>query len=169
MVKRGYRTSRRGLLATIASYSLVLLMIVGSGHAQACPLINKTVQITVNEHVLTAELAADRASHLCGLAFRIDLPPDHGMLFVYSRDQIAGFWMKDTSIPLSIAFLDHAGRILEIHDMAPLDTTRLYISRSPIRYALEVNQGWFTETGIEVGDRLEFGLNPHFSPDTSTE
>ena len=142
--------------AAIASCCLALALIVSSIHVVACPVANNTIQITANEHVLTAEIAADRASHLCGLAFRNDLPSDYGMLFVYARDQIVGFWMQNTFIPLSIAFLDRDGRILEIHDMEPLDSTRRYISRSPVRYALEVRQGWFADNGIKVGDRLEF-------------
>ena len=156
MAQCRYSATGRSHLAAIATYCLASLMIVCSSHALACPIFNKTLQITANDHVLTAELATDPASHLCGLAFRNDLPRDHGMLFVYARDQFVGFWMKDTSIPLSIAFLDRDGRILEIHDMDPLDSTRRYISRSPVRFALEVNRGWFTDNGIGVGDSLEF-------------
>ncbi|NNJ97802.1 MAG: DUF192 domain-containing protein [Gammaproteobacteria bacterium] len=147
---------RASYRVAITTCCLVSLIIVRSIDALACPIINKIIPITANEHVLTAEIAANRVSHQCGLAFRTDLPDDHGMLFVYARDRIVSFWMKDTSIPLSIAFLDRDGRILEIHDMYPLDSTRYYFSKSPVRYALEVNQGWFSDNGIEVGDRLEF-------------
>jgi hypothetical protein len=111
-----------------------------------------------NGHTLTAEVAADRAGHMCGLAFRNGLPADRGMLFAYAQEQIIGFWMKNTFIHLTIAFLDGDGRILEIHDMDPRDPGRRYISRLPARYALEVNQGWFADNGIEVGDRIEFDL-----------
>lgn len=159
MAQCGHFASRRNHLATIANCCLALALITSSIRVFACPVDNKTIRITANEHILTAEIAADRASHLCGLAFRHDLPSDYGMLFVYARDQTVGFWMKDTFIPLSIAFLDRDGRILEIHDMDPMDPTRRYTSRSPVRFALEVNRGWFTGKGIGVGDRLEFDWN----------
>ena len=66
--------------------------------------------------------------------------------------------MKDTHIPLSIAFLDDSGLILSIHHMAPMQTDERYRSLQPVRYALEVNQGWFAEHGISVGDMLEMKL-----------
>ena len=66
--------------------------------------------------------------------------------------------MKNTFIPLSIAFLDNAGNVLEIHDMDPAYPTRRYTSKLPARYALEVNKGWFSEKGIKVHDRVEFDL-----------
>jgi uncharacterized membrane protein (UPF0127 family) len=79
------------------------------------------------------------------------------MLFVFERDQILSFWMKDTLIPLSIAYISHGGQILEIHDMKPLNQTPIYSSRSA-RYALEVPQGWFTKAGINLGDSLLLDL-----------
>ena len=126
---------------------------------QACPVVNEHIHITTNGHSLTAELAANSASHLCGLAFRDNLPVNHGMLFVYPRQQILSFWMKNTFIPLSIAFLDGAGNIREIHDMDPAYPTRRYTSKLPARYALEVKKGWFSDKGIKVGDRVEFDLS----------
>jgi uncharacterized membrane protein (UPF0127 family) len=132
--------------------------LISSGQVQACPVANEHILITVNGHALTAELAANGASHVCGLAFRDSLPADRGMLFVYPRDQILSFWMKNTFIPLSIAFLDSAGNILEIHSMDPSNPTRRFNSKSPARYALEVNKGWFSEKKIQVYDRVEFDL-----------
>jgi uncharacterized membrane protein (UPF0127 family) len=136
-----------------------LLPLVHLNPGQACPVDNKHIEITVNGHALTAEVAADITSHMCGLAFRHALPPDHGMLFAYAEDQIIGFWMKNTFIHLSIAFLDADGKILEIHKMDPLEPTRPYISKSPARYALEVNQGWYSENGIDLGDSVVFDLH----------
>lgn len=136
----------------------LLLLLASSSQGQACPVANRFIHITTNGHALTAEVAANRAGHMCGLAFRHDLPTNHGMLFAYAQDQIIGFWMKDTFIHLSIAFLDADGKIIEIHVMDPLDPARRYISKSPARYALEVNQGWFVDHGIKLGDRVEFDL-----------
>ena len=136
--------------------TLLLLADISSG--QACPVANKFIQITANGHTLATEVAATRTSRRCGLAFRHSLPADHGMLFAYPQDQIVAFWMKNTRIPLSIAFLDGDGRILETHDMDPSDPARRYTSKVPARYALEVNQGWFYDKKVKVGDRIEFDL-----------
>ena len=143
---------------TVFKYcNLLLLVHVNSG--QACPVENKHIEITVNGHTLVTEFAANLDSHMCGLAFRHILPADQGMLFAYAQDQIIGFWMKNTFITLSIAFLDVDGEILEIHNMDPDDPTHHYISRLPARYALEVNQGWFDKNGVVIGDRAEFDLD----------
>lgn len=81
------------------------------------------------------------------------------MLFVYAQNQIIGFWMKDTYVHLSIAFLDADGMVLEIHDMGPRDPARRYISKLHARYALvEVNRGWFIRNGIEVGKMIDLDL-----------
>jgi len=136
-----------------------VLALAGINPLQACPVDNKHIEITVNGHAVIAEVAADLESHMCGLAFRDDLPADHGMLFAYAQDQIVGFWMKNTFIPLSIAFLDVDGKILEIHNMYPNDSTRRFISIVPARYALEVNQGWFKKNHIVIGDRAKFDLH----------
>jgi len=88
-----------------------------------------------------------------GLMNRESLPEDAGMLFVWPEDTASGFWMKDTVIPLSIAFIDAGGKIVGIQDMQPLDET-LHHSPSPYRYAVEANQGWFAERGIAVGDSV---------------
>jgi uncharacterized membrane protein (UPF0127 family) len=91
-----------------------------------------------------------------GLMFTEHLPPDEGMLFVFDREKILHFWMKNTPIPLSVAFIDKRGRILEIQEMRPLDEQVSYTSRQPAIYALEMNAGWFQEQGVEVGDEVKF-------------
>ena len=145
-------------LLSVFSYStLLILACVNPG--QACPVDNKQIEMIINGHILTAEVAENLESHMCGLAFRDDLPADHGMLFAYAKDQVIGFWMKDTFIGLSIAFLDAGGRIVELHDMKPNNSTLRYISKVPVRYALEVKQGWFNKNGIVIGDRVEFDLH----------
>jgi uncharacterized membrane protein (UPF0127 family) len=101
--------------------------------------------ITVN-----AELARTGEEQRVGLMFRKKLADGEGMLFIYERDQILSFWMKDTLIPLSIAFISHDGRIIEIRDMQPQSLQSVKSSRS-VRYALEAPQGWFTRAGIAPG------------------
>jgi uncharacterized membrane protein (UPF0127 family) len=85
--------------------------------------------------------------------FRTSLAEGRGMLFVFDRDQIMSFWMRNTRIPLSIAYIRSDGGILEIRDMRPLDESLVRSSRS-VRYALEVPQGWFDRVGVKAGDRL---------------
>jgi len=85
--------------------------------------------------------------------FRKNLPDGEGMLFVYERDQVLSFWMKNTYIPLSIAFIASDGRIVDIKDMYPHDESSVLSSRS-VRYALEVPQGWFSRAGVRHGDIL---------------
>ena len=103
---------------------------------------------------ITAEIARTEQERSNGLMHRKKLPDGKGMLFVFERDQQLSFWMKNTFIPLSIAFISSDGRIVEIKDMQPHDLNSVKSSRS-VRYALEVPQGWFTRAGVKVGDRLK--------------
>lgn len=86
--------------------------------------------------------------------FREHMPESHGMLFVWPGDQVVAMWMKNTLIPLSVAFIDHDLRVLNIADMEPR-SLELHPSRGPARFALEVNQGWFDRHGVEAGARIE--------------
>lgn len=126
-----------------------------AGTASACPFELPTASVSVNGHRLIVELAATHQSRACGLSRRLVLEDNHGMLFVYPGPDPRTFWMKDTWIPLSIAFLDDAGTIINIEMMSPGQTEERYYSRMPAVYALEVNQGWFRLHGIKAGDRVE--------------
>ena len=102
------------------------------------------------------EIADDDAERARGLMHRTALAEDRGMLFDFEGEQELSFWMRNTFIPLSIAFMDSEGRIVDIQDMKPLDDDPpSYESAEPAQYALEVNQGFFEERGVEVGDRAE--------------
>ena len=102
------------------------------------------------------EVADDTDEMAKGLMGRTALAEDAGMLFVYPEERELSFWMKDTLIPLSIAFMGSDGRIVDIQDMKALDDEPPhYESVEPARYALEVNEGFFDERGVEVGDRAE--------------
>ena len=85
---------------------------------------------------------------------RFSLKPDHGMLFVFDAPQPLAFWMRNTYVPLSIAFIDADGRILNIDDMAPR-TDGTHPSKGLALYALEMKKGWFADRGIRAGDRVE--------------
>jgi uncharacterized membrane protein (UPF0127 family) len=102
------------------------------------------------------EIADDLPEQTRGLMERTALAEDRGMLFVYSDEEVRSFWMKNTLIPLSIAYMDSDGRIVDLQDMKPLDDDPPhYVSAEPARYALEVNRGFFEEHGVKVGDRAE--------------
>ena len=103
--------------------------------------------------MVKAEIARTREERAQGLMHRKKLPDGEGMLFVFERDEVQSFWMKNTLIPLSIAYIASNGRIIEIKDMYPLDESPVP-SRVPVRYALEVPQGWFSRAGIKPGDVL---------------
>ncbi len=111
-------------------------------------------QITIGNEQFLVEIADDEAERRRGLMFRDHLPERHGMLFIFERPQRVAFWMRDTYIPLSIAYIDNERYVVEIHELEPLSETPVP-SQSPIRYALEVNSGLFERLGIGVGDRLE--------------
>jgi len=101
--------------------------------------------------VVKAEIARTEEDRNKGLMFRKKLPDGDGMLFVYDRDQVMSFWMKNTYIPLSIAYIAFDGRIIDIRNMYPHDESSVTSSRS-VRYALEVPQGWFSRVGVREGD-----------------
>ena len=112
-----------------------------------------TTVLTVGDHKLTAEVVVTPEQRAVGLMHRFSLKPDHGMLFVFERSEPLSFWMKNTFIPLSIAFIASDGRIVNIADMAPQDE-RSHWSTGPAQYALEMRKGWFAERGIGPGDRV---------------
>jgi uncharacterized protein len=101
------------------------------------------------------EVADDLAEQAKGLMDRTTLGENRGMIFVYPEERELSFWMKNTLIPLSIAFIDSERRIIDIQDMKPLDDEPPhYVSAEPAQYALEVNQGYFEERDVRVGDRV---------------
>ena len=112
-----------------------------------------TVPLTINGHKITAEVAKTTEQVTTGLMYRFSLKPDHGMVFVFDRSEPRAFWMKNTFIPLSIAFVAADGRIINIDDMAPQDETT-HLSNGPAMYAIEMRKGWFAERGIKAGDRV---------------
>lgn len=136
------------------SFAVVLLLSEVAAHAQAGMPVPKplpAITLTVGKHKVTTEVAASPEQRATGLMYRFSLKPDHGMLFVFERPERLGFWMKNTYIPLSIAFIDAQGRILNIEDMAP-QTETSHWSQGPALYALEMRKGWFVERGISPGD-----------------
>ena len=138
----------------------VLLMPVLLAVALPTPTFGRGVVTIVQGNVrvvLRVEVAQTLEARARGLMFRTHLPEDAGMLFVFERPARLAFWMKNTLIPLSIAFIDDRWRIVDIQDMDPPPPggkIPVYLSRVPARYALEVNQGFFRRHGITVGARV---------------
>jgi len=103
---------------------------------------------------IDVELAVTNAQKRHGLMYRKQLPESSGMIFLYDREIEGSFWMKNTYIPLSIAFFDADGKIIYITDMEPL-TLDSHGPGKPFKAALEVNRGWFDRNNVSVGDRIE--------------
>ena len=129
----------------------VLLLAAGAAAAQQPPL--PTVQLGAGMHLIRAEVADSDATRSLGLMRRSALPPNGGMLFVFEAPDLHCMWMKNTPLPLSVAFIDEAGAIVNIEDMQP-HTEQSHCAARPVPYALEMRQGWFGEHGIRAGSRL---------------
>ena len=112
--------------------------------------------ISLGGETLIVEIADTPRSLDKGLMGRSELKEGHGMLFVYKEPQLLSFWMKNTKIPLSIAFFDEEKILLNMADMIPLRTDLIYLSVSPALYALEVPQGWFVKHQIKPGMKFSF-------------
>jgi uncharacterized membrane protein (UPF0127 family) len=112
------------------------------------------VRLTIGNHSLDVYVARSDDERSLGLMFRREMAAQEGMLFVCDVPAYQSFWMKDTPLPLSIAFIEEDGTILQIEPMQP-ETLAPHRSERPVRYILEVNQGWFDERGVEEGARLE--------------
>ncbi|MDQ3214814.1 MAG: DUF192 domain-containing protein [Pseudomonadota bacterium] len=113
----------------------------------------RTVKLTAGIHVVTAEVAATPQTRMIGLMMRPRLEPNHGMVFVFEDRSQHCFWMRNTLVPLSIAFVDDDGTVVDIADMAPKSDASTCPPR-PVRYALEMEQGWFAKRGVTAGKKI---------------
>jgi uncharacterized membrane protein (UPF0127 family) len=111
------------------------------------------VQLSAGMHSIRAEVAADFSTRARGLMHRPSMPANSGMLFIFDEPSIHCMWMKNTLIPLSVAFLDDAGTVINIADMQP-HSEQSHCAARQARYALEMNRGWFAARGIKPGMRL---------------
>ena len=142
---------------------LAALLAIGVGLALAAPAApaqdatpNPTLRqvwLQAGIHRIRAEVAATPEERSRGLMLRKALQPNHGMLFIFESTGSPCFWMKNTLIPLTIAFIAEDGEIATLADMQPHDESSHCPTR-PIRYALEMEQGWFRTKGVKVGDRI---------------
>jgi uncharacterized membrane protein (UPF0127 family) len=138
-----------------------LVACAGTDHDPARP--PSTVTFGGSDKVLYVEIAEKADEQRKGLMGVETLPEDEGMAFVFDEPSDSTFWMKDTLIPLSIAFLDDAGRVIGVRDMQPCeaDPCPTYGVDRPFVLAIEANLGWFDRAGVEVGDRAELKVSPY--------
>lgn len=126
---------------------LSFVLFVPTAFAQQMPL----VQLTAGMYRITAEMANTPKYRETGLMHRESMGENRGMVFVFEYEATHCMWMRNTLIPLSVAFLDSDGAVLNIEDMAPQTETN-HCAAKPARYALEMNKGWFAQRGIRPGD-----------------
>jgi len=144
-------TSIKPLLLVTA---LTALLFAGGAAAQTGPQPRlKTAALTVGMHVIQAELAVTPAQQQVGMMFRRSMGADEAMLFVEETAGLRCFWMRNTFIPLSIAFIADDGTVVNIADMKP-QSDESHCSARPVRFALEMNVGWFAKRGIKAGSKL---------------
>jgi uncharacterized protein len=111
------------------------------------------LQLNAGMHLIRAEVVSDMATRAQGLMHRKSLPQNAGMLFIFDEQAVHCMWMKNTLIPLSVAFIDERGTIVNIADMEP-HSEASHCAAQPVRYALEMNRGWFAAKGLKPGIRL---------------
>ena len=145
-------------VAVLALAALLAPMSASAQPADGKPQSLPITTIKVGPHPVAAEVAATPDQRTIGLMYRFSLPADHGMLFVFPEPQPLSFWMRNTYIPLSIAYIDVEGRILNVVEMAPRSDAT-HPSRGEALYALEMRKGWFADKGVGPGTRVT-GLPP---------
>lgn len=110
-------------------------------------------ELSIGMYRIEAEVAATQENRMVGLMQRRSMPVNHGMLFVFTEQQRHCMWMRNTLLPLSVAFLDEQGRILNVEDMQP-QTEDNHCAAKPARFALEMNLGWFKQKGLAAGTKI---------------
>ena len=139
------------LLAPLAGTILTFATL--SAIAQQNPKF-QVITLNAGIHVIKAEVASTNAERQQGLMFREKMAPNEGMVFVFDGPAEVCMWMKNTLLPLSVAFIDESGKIINIEDMKP-QTTDSHCGKKLVRYALEMNQGWFKQKNIKPGTSID--------------
>lgn len=134
--------------------SLAALLAVSLGsHAQNTPQQLPTTQLTAGMHLIRAEIADEEIEREIGLMHRPSMATSDGMIFVFQQPGVQCFWMRNTLIPLSAAFIDDSGTIVNIEDMKP-QSDDSHCSKKPVRFVLEMNKGWFDKRGLKAGSMI---------------
>ena len=146
------KRSLLGLAGLIQACWLILCS--GGATAQPAPQLElPRVTLSAGMHLIQAQVAATPDQRSIGLMSRREMPANEGMLFVFERPEVQCFWMKNTLLPLTAAFVADDGSVVNLADMKP-QTTDSHCSTQPVRYVLEMHQGWFDKRGIKAGSRL---------------
>lgn len=141
------------LSALVITTAIAVLTAMTGAQAQTPQLNLKRVELSAGMHRIVAQVASDNQTRALGLMHRREMPINEGMLFVFEQVDRYCFWMKNTLIPLSAAFIDDAGAIVNVADMAP-QSTGTHCAQKPVRYVLEMNAGWFTKRGFGAGTKI---------------
>ena len=136
--------------------AIALLCLAALASAQDGPQRLPQVRLNAGIHNINAEVASTPQQREIGLMFRSAMPASDGMLFVFERPAQQCFWMRNTLIPLSVAFIGDDGSVVNVDDMKP-QTLDSHCSAKPVRFVLEINEGWFAKRGIKAGTRLRGG------------
>jgi len=130
------------------------IALTSTSYAQNNPQMDlQRIKLSAGMHLIDTQVAAIPEQRAIGLMFRKDMPQTEGMLFVFEQSAVQCFWMKNTILPLTAAFVADDGTIVNLADMKP-QTTDSHCSTKPVRYVLEMNQGWFGKKGIKAGFKL---------------
>ena len=134
--------------------TILLVTLVGPALAQDKPQMDlPRVKLSAGMYLIDAQVAQTPEQRQIGLMFRREMPAQEGMLFVFEEPGTQCFWMKNTLLPLTAAFVADDGRVVNLADMKP-QTTDSHCSEEPVRYVLEMNQGWFAKRGLKAGIQL---------------
>ncbi len=146
-----FRLSQTGIALAFAMATLLLPAVVT---AKDAAMTLPTLALKVGAQSVLAEVAATEETRQKGLMFREKLPKNTGMLFVFTEVGYHAMWMRNTPLPLAVAFIDEAGKIVSIHEMEP-HTEITHQAAGPARFALEMNSGWFKANKVGVGDTIK--------------
>ena len=133
--------------------SLLILLTTAAWSQESAQLQLPRVTLSAGMHLINAQVAANPQQRAVGLMFRKDMPVNEGMLFAFEQASEQCFWMKNTLIPLTAAFVADDGTIVNLADMQP-QSLASHCSSKPVRFVLEMNQGWFDKRGLKAGSRL---------------
>lgn len=153
------RLVRFALVAAALAPALAVLLALAMGPSAASAQTGPqprlpTVQLRAGMHLIETEIAKTPTQQATGMMFRTRMGTNEAMLFISDETSVRCFWMRNTLLPLSIAFIDDDGTVVNIADMQPR-SEQSHCSARPVRFALEMNQGWFTKRGIKPGARIK--------------
>jgi hypothetical protein len=150
-----YSNRKSSLSVLIRLFSACLLLaLCGMAQAQKPQTALPRAALSIGMYRIDAQVATTSTEHATGLMFRTEMPQPEGMLFVFEQSAQQCFWMKNTLIPLAVAFVADDGTLVNLDEMKA-QTLNAHCSEKPVRYVLEMNAGWFSKKGIKAGNRLQ--------------